>query len=174
MDASQLTNLRRAKTLYADSLAQKQQFNSGVVTRIHALGNGLHNSYLLEGAIFTGPDSYKKIVDVHTPVTEQPSVFYIESIDVSPIVSNSLLSINRTSLDLMANAKVDNLDFNEEDDSIKVFPSEELKDSLFQEHDISGNNLQNGDLPDATAKKNYNRQFYYKHIRYSLCCRAAG
>jgi hypothetical protein len=57
----------------------------------------------------------------------------------------------------MANATVDNLDFNEEDEGRKVFPdelpSEELKGSLLQEHDISGNNLQNGDLPNTTAKK---------------------
>jgi hypothetical protein len=63
----------------------------------------------------------------------------------------------------MVNTKVDNLDFNEEDESIKVFPdefpSEELKDSLFQEHDISGNNLQNGDLPDTTPKKNITENF---------------
>ena len=75
MDSSQLTNLRRAKTLYADSLAQKQLFNNGLVTRIHTIGDGLHNSYLLEGAIFTEADSYTKIVEAHTPVKEEPHVF---------------------------------------------------------------------------------------------------
>jgi hypothetical protein len=78
MDASQLTNLKRAKTLYADSLAQKQQFNNGQITRIHTLGTGLHNSYLLEGAVFTESKDYTQIVSANTPVNNTP-VFLIEA-----------------------------------------------------------------------------------------------
>ena len=74
MDASQLTILRRAKTLYADSLAQKQLFNNGQVTRIHTLGNGIHNSYLLEGPVFTDSQDYTQIVCAHTPAHPQANL----------------------------------------------------------------------------------------------------
>ena len=94
MDSSQLTNLRRAKTLYADSLAQKQLFNNGLVTRIHTIGDGLHNSYLLEGAIFTEADSYTKIVEAHTPVKEEPPCFYIETCDKVLANNDEIISSN--------------------------------------------------------------------------------